>query len=200
VIPEEADKLVFGDELSIDLMWIQGNAVLHVVDTTIRFSELTYLDKNGADYGQGVDGIWSALVDCWVATDSGYPNKLRTDAGSVFKSPRWRQYPGMAGIQVLVSGVESHNSLGLGEKIHVPLRRTFKNVNFDFSTGRPKMILACATKVLNNTGENCLVLSLLVFGIIPRLPILSTDLPEQNERMRVLAAAQAEYNTIVGER
>jgi hypothetical protein len=36
--------------------------------------------------------------------------------------------------------------------------------------------------------------SLLVFGIIPRFPILSTDLPEQKERMRILTAAQAEYN------
>jgi hypothetical protein len=55
-------------------------------------------------------------------------------------------------------------------------------------------------KVLNNTmGENGLVPSLLVFGIIPRFLILSTDLPERKERMRVLAAAQAEYNTTVAE-
>jgi hypothetical protein len=63
------------------------------------------------------------------------------------------------------------------------------------------MILSCATKVLNDTmGENGLVPTLLVFGIIPRFPILSTDLPEQKERMRVITAAQAEYNTIVAER
>jgi hypothetical protein len=64
VIPEEADKLVFCDELSIDLMWIEGDAVLHVVDTAPRLSATTYLDTSGADYGQGVDGIWSALIVC----------------------------------------------------------------------------------------------------------------------------------------
>jgi hypothetical protein len=105
VIPEEADKLVLGDELSIDLTWIERNSVLHAVNTATRFSATTYLDTNGADYGQGVDGIWSALVDCWVATYSGYPNKLRTDAGLVFTSPRWRQCTDMASIQIQVSGV-----------------------------------------------------------------------------------------------
>jgi hypothetical protein len=193
VIPESADKLAFGNELSIDIMWIEGDAVLHVVDTATRLSATKYLDTNGAEYGQGVDGVWSALFDCWVAVYSGYPNKLRTDAGSVFKSPRWSQSTDIAGIQVQVSGVESHNSLGLGEKLHDPLRRIFKKVKFDFPAAPPKMILSCATKVLNDTmGEKGLLPSLLVFGIIPRFHILSTDLPEQKDRMRILTAAQAE--------
>jgi hypothetical protein len=65
----------------------------------------------------------------------------------------------------------------------------------------PTWVLKCATKALNDTmGENGLVPSLLVFGIVPRFPILSSNLPEQQERMRVLAAAQAEYNSIVAER
>jgi hypothetical protein len=37
VIPEEADKLVFDEEPSIDLMWIEGNLVLHVVDVATNF-------------------------------------------------------------------------------------------------------------------------------------------------------------------
>jgi hypothetical protein len=74
-------------------------------------------------------------------------------------------------------------------------------VSYDFPTAPPDMVLKCATKALNDTtGENGLVPSLLVFGIVPRFPILSSNLPEQQERMRVLAAAQAEYNTIVAER
>jgi hypothetical protein len=60
------------------------------------------------------------------------------------------------------------------------------------------MILSCAANVLNGTmKENGLVPSLRMFRIIPRFPILSIDLSEQKEGMRVLAAAQAEYNTIV---
>jgi hypothetical protein len=184
---------IIGDELSIDLMWIEGDAELHVIYTATRFSAITYLDTNGADYGQGVDGIWSALVDCWVATYSGYPRKLRTAVGSVFTLSRWLHCTNMAGIQVQVSGVESHNSLGLEEKMYDPLCRIFKNAKFYFPTAQPKMIPLWATKVLNDAmGENGLVPALLVFGIIPRFPILSNDVSEQEERMHVLAAAQAE--------
>jgi hypothetical protein len=85
--------------------------------------------------------------------------------------------------------------------MHGPLRRIYRKVSFDFPAAPPEMILKCATKALNDTmGENGLVPSLLIFGIIPRFPILATDLPEQRERMRILAAAQVEYNTVVAER
>jgi hypothetical protein len=36
--------IVFGDELSIDLMFIDGQVVLHVVITMTRFSAATFLD------------------------------------------------------------------------------------------------------------------------------------------------------------
>jgi hypothetical protein len=77
--------------------------------------------------------------------------------------------------------------------MHDPLRRISEKVKFDFPAAPPKIILSCASKVLNDTmGENGLVPSLIVFGIIPRFPILSTGLPEQKDRMRILTAAQAE--------
>ena len=49
-------------------------------------------------------------------------------------------------------------------------------------------------------GENGLIPSLLVFGIIPRFPIISTNLPSQKERMAILAAAQMEMNATVADR
>jgi hypothetical protein len=63
------------------------------------------------------------------------------------------------------------------------------------------MALKLATKGINDTnGENGLVPSLLTFGVIPRFPILNTDLPVQRERMDALASAQREMQTIVAER
>ena len=75
------EELVFGDEISIDLMYIDNCAILHVVDTATRFSAATFLDKHGENYGQSVDGIWLALNACWVTLYTGYPNRLRTDQG-----------------------------------------------------------------------------------------------------------------------
>jgi hypothetical protein len=134
---------------------------------------------------------------------TGYPIKMRTDTGSIFVSPRWKQYTDLSGINIQISGVESHNSLGLGERMHGPLRRIYRKVSFDLPATPPEIILKCATKALSDTvavGENDLAPSSLVFGIIPRFPILATDLPKQRERMRILAAAQAEYSTVVTER
>jgi hypothetical protein len=49
-------------------------------------------------------------------------------------------------------------------------------------------------------GENGVVPSLLVFGVTPRYPALSTELPNQKERMEVITAAQQEMNSIIAER
>lgn len=54
---------------------------------------------------------------------------------------------------------------------------------------------------MNDTiGENGLVPSYLVFGMLPRFPAIEADVPEQRERMEIIAAAQMEMNTIIAER
>lgn len=54
---------------------------------------------------------------------------------------------------------------------------------------------------MNDTiGENGLVPSFLVFGIIPRFTIISPTLPSQAEWMKLLAKSQMEMNAIVPER
>jgi hypothetical protein len=39
------EELSFGSELSMDLMLINGKAVLHVIDTATRFNAVTFLDS-----------------------------------------------------------------------------------------------------------------------------------------------------------
>jgi hypothetical protein len=48
-------------------------------------------------------------------------------------------------------------------------------------------------------GTNGLVPSLLVFGVVPRFPLMSIDLTKQRDRMAALAAAQMEVSAIVSE-
>lgn len=64
-----SDQLVFWDELSIDLQWIDVEALLHVIDTATTFSSATFLSQ----YGQSVEGVWSALVECWCSLYTGFP-------------------------------------------------------------------------------------------------------------------------------
>lgn len=68
--------LLFGDDLSIDLVLIGGNAVRHIIDTAIRFRAVIFLDSNGETYGQSVERIWSAFAQTWVTMYTRYPNRL----------------------------------------------------------------------------------------------------------------------------
>jgi hypothetical protein len=67
-IPEE--DLVLNDELSMDLMWFDGAAALHVIDTATRFSSATFLET------QSVDVVWHAFIMCWVTRYVGYRKKF----------------------------------------------------------------------------------------------------------------------------
>jgi hypothetical protein len=107
------DYMVFGDDLSIDLMFIESIAILHIIDTATRFSGAIYLNN---EYGQSVEGVWTAFMKAWCSFYTGYPTRLRTDAGSIFVSPRWKELTDLAGISMRVSGTEAHTSLGRGER------------------------------------------------------------------------------------
>lgn len=50
-LPSEKD-LVFGDEYVMNLKFFDEKAVLHIVDTATCFSSATFLDADGAKYGQ----------------------------------------------------------------------------------------------------------------------------------------------------
>lgn len=46
--------LLYGAELLLDLIFLDGKAFLHIVDTTARFSVATFLDAQYAYYGQSI--------------------------------------------------------------------------------------------------------------------------------------------------
>jgi hypothetical protein len=118
-IPEE--DLVFGDEVSIDLMFLIGSAFLHVVDTETRFSAAGFLDDHGAAYGQSVHDVWLAFIETWCTMYVGYSNRIRTDSGSIFTTSKWKNLSDMTGITIRISGIEAQNSLDIGERLHGPL-------------------------------------------------------------------------------
>ena len=132
---------------------------------------------------------------------TGYPNQLRIEQGSAFTSDRWRELASNMGIQLRFSVVTAHNALGIGERLHDPLRRIFRKLRHDNPLTSKQTLLKLAVKAMNDTiGENGLVPSRLVFGITPRFPIISSDLPTQKERMDILRSAQMEMNAIIAER
>lgn len=51
-----------GNYPSIDTMFPEGDAVLHIENKATQFSAATLLAKNGATYGQAVRKTWLAFV------------------------------------------------------------------------------------------------------------------------------------------
>lgn len=111
------------------------------------------------------------------------PNRLRTDQGPVFTNYRWRNVANQNGIQLCLSGANAPSSLRIGARLNAPLRRIFENVAHSNPTLSKPYLIKVAVKAMNETMcENGLVPSKLVFGIIPRFPILNTELPNQREK------------------
>eukprot|EP00171_Calliarthron_tuberculosum_P006436 IDg6436t1 len=50
-------ELVFGEEVSMDLMSMGGKSILHMICTSTRFSAAVFVDFSEADYDQGSDGL-----------------------------------------------------------------------------------------------------------------------------------------------
>jgi len=156
----EAD-IQFNQEVAIDLMYLNKHAVLHVVDTQTHFMSADFLR------GGTVEDVWDSFITCWVTLYTGFPMKIRSDAGSCFTSVRWIRRCDAVGTEMVFSGIESHNSLGPGERYHEPLRRVFRKILDEYPKMHQDMVLRLALKACNDTlGPEGLVPSLLVFGTV----------------------------------
>ena len=187
-------EVIFNQELALDLMWILSKPLLHIVDTQTHFSSAVFL------HGESSEDIWKSFLENWAALYTGYPDRFHVDSGSAFTSKRWTDICNSVGIELKISGIRSHHSLGSGERYHAPLRRIFFKIQNDFPSLSINLILRLATKAMNDTmGPEGLVPSLLVFGVLPRFPITDSKLPEQADRMRALNIARKEMAIITAE-
>lgn len=74
-----SDSLQFGDEISLHLMSLDGNAVLHISDRATRFLATDFLDDHRESFGQPVDGIWLLFMYTRCTSHIAFRNWLRTD-------------------------------------------------------------------------------------------------------------------------
>jgi hypothetical protein len=55
----DLERIIINHEVRIDLLWIEGKAIVHVVDAGTTFSPATYVSN------QDVASIWNAFLRCW---------------------------------------------------------------------------------------------------------------------------------------
>ena len=107
--------VVFNQEVSKYLIWIDKKAQLHVEGLEPKLISATFLRN------QILETVWDAFISCWASLYIVFPLKMRAYLGSAFTTVRWTRKANAVSTMVQTSGVELHNSIGSGERCHVPL-------------------------------------------------------------------------------
>ena len=101
---------------------------------------------------------------CWEKTCIGLTHKALVYQGSQLQ----KTFAELAEPHEVNAGqtdTQSHNSLRIGERYHVPLRNTFCKLTNEYSGLRDELVLAFTKKDINDTrGSECVLLSALVYG------------------------------------
>ena len=76
----------------------------------------------------------------------GYSTEIHVDQGPQFTSKKWNSSLAVAGIQMENSGVESHKTLGVGERYHSFLRKIYRKVRAQFPAISKEYALSLSVK------------------------------------------------------
>lgn len=145
----------------MDIMYIDGRALLTVVEEGTKFSTSRLLDD------VTTKKIWTTLIECRASIYTGLPNRIRVNQGTNLGSAFVRMAE-LHGVDIEYTGIESHNSLAVGSRYHQPLRQTFREIIVENPSDDRKLALAVSVKAMNDTlGSEGLVTSSLVFGEFP---------------------------------
>ena len=195
-----SDMFEFNREVIVDLFTINGRTAISFVDRDTRFAVCRFMESNRDVKAKD---IWRMLLVSWVFPYSGYPDALRHDRGTQFVAPELQVAAAEAGISAVSVGIESPNAMGIGERVHGPIRRIFEklladNPGFDDQD----FLLLAATKSYNDMqGVDGLVPTLLVFGVFPKIPLpgSSSHAIPNHVRLRVIKSSREEYQAIIDE-
>ncbi len=145
----------------MDVMYLDGKPVLHIVDEGTRFSAARSVPD------VSTKTIWRTFLECWAAVYTGLPHKILVDQATYF-GPVFATIGALARVEVQRTGTEAHSSLGLGEHYHEPLRTTFRKLKAASPDADPAFLLGFSAKAMKDTvGPEGLVPSALVFGKYP---------------------------------
>lgn len=185
-------EIIFNGTLCCDIFTIEGNTILHIVDRDTKFNAATFLNAETSEE------VWKMYQTIRSNRCTGHLVELHVDSRPQFISNRFRNLCQLAGISLKISGVESHNSFGVCERYHSYLRRIYRKVVGEHPSTNNDAALKIAVRVLNDTaGPNGLVPTLLVFGLMPQMPIIPLQLPSQMERMAAIHAARKELSQTI---
>ena len=179
------DDIDFNYEVVIDVMYINGKPVLHMVDVATSFQSARWLKSLSAK------DTWDAFRLGWIDVYLGPPDILTHDPGTNFASVEFHGEAKVMGVTCKEMPVEAHWSVGKAEKYHGPLRRAYEIFHAEFGNMlSPENMLQMAVKAVNDTaGPDGLVPTLLVFGAYPRMTTESPPTPSTLKRAETIQKA-----------
>jgi hypothetical protein len=164
------NNINFNYNVIVNVMYISGAPLLHIVDEGTRFQAGRWLQNVSAKH------IWDVLRTYWIDTYLGPPNLITYNARKNFVSNEFKQYASVMGVGTKGVLVEAHNSIGMVKRYHGPIRRAYQIIVSEIPELDKDIALQMAFKVINNSaGLDGLVPTLLVFGAYPRM--IESDAP-----------------------
>ena len=191
------DDHEFNYSVIIDVMYLDGKPVLQVIDSATAFEAARFLKDMSARTA------WDTLRACWIDTYLGPPDMVVHDAGKNFVSTEFKQLANSMAIKIKEVPVEAHNSVGLVERYHTPLRRVYKIIQDELKDEHidKDMILQMAVKAVNDlAGPDGIVPTLLVFGVYPRLTEIDPLSLSVTKRAEAIRVATKEVRRLYAER
>ncbi|KAI0997666.1 hypothetical protein K3495_g10518 [Podosphaera aphanis] len=95
---------------------------------------------------------WDTLRAYWIDVYIGPPDIIFHDAGKNFASEEFRQHTTSMAISTKEVPIESHNSVGVVERYHAPLRRAYEIIHDEINNVPKDVMLQMAVKAVNDTA------------------------------------------------
>ena len=189
------DDVQFNYSIVVDVFYIGGKPILHIVDEATRYQAGRWLQNVTAKH------TWDALRACWIDTYLGPPDVITTDSGKNFASREFSQYANLMGTAVKIVPVEAHNSIGVVERYHAPIKRAYSIITAEIRDIEKDIALQMAFKAINDSvGPDGLVPTLLVYGAYPRMVEYDPPSPTVTQRATAIRKAMAEVQRMRAKR
>ena len=175
----------FNHSIYVDILYIDGRPMLHVVDEATNYQAARWLRSGTAE------ALWKALRLAWVDVYVGPPDIIAHDAGKNFMAQAFKNNTDFIHVQTKAVPVEAPQSMTVVERYHAPLRKAYMVIKKEAPELDNDSALQAAVKAVNDTaGPDGLVPTLLVYGALPRLG-LRTDPPAPSIFRRAQAVRKA---------
>jgi transposase InsO family protein len=189
------DDVSFNHTIIVDIFYLEGRPVLHVVDEATGYQAGRFLTNISAKH------TWDALRACWIDVYLGPPDEIVTDAGKNFVSKEFQQHATAMGVTLKTIPVEAHHSIGKVERYHTLVKRAYEIIIVELPDLDKDMALQMAFKAVNDSaGPDGLIPTLLVYGAYPRMSEFDAPAPTVTQRATAIRKAMEELAKVRAKR